>query len=226
LKSILLVEDDESLGETLTLRLKKDYDVQWAQTMKSAVDLFRAGGKFDLVLLDVGLPDGTGFELVEIIRKITSVQFLFLTAQSDAESRLRGFELGAEEFIPKPFHLKELLLRIDHIFRAHEPKNEKLILKNCVVDFQSMSIQKQNEAAVFPTVNEMKVLKFLVDKSPQVVSRDQIMDAVWGVDKFPSQRTIDNIILHLRTLLGAEGESSIRSVRGIGYQWIKNMGGQ
>ncbi len=227
MKSILLVEDDESLGETLTARLKKNYQVNWAQSVTEALSLFRSEKKFDLVLLDVGLPDGTGFDLAESIRKTSKVQFVFLTAQSDAESRLRGFEIGAEEFIPKPFHLKELLLRIDHIFQVHEPKLAKLVLKDCVVDFEELSIQRITkgiaEKVEYPAPNEIKLLKFLVDKSPQVVSRDEIMDAIWGVDKYPSQRSIDNIILHLRHLLGEDGESHIRSVRGVGYQWVKNV---
>jgi DNA-binding response OmpR family regulator len=218
MRKILLVEDDLSLGETLTERLRKDYEVSWGKSVAEAWALFSKNKDFDLVLLDVGLPDGTGFELAAKIKKLSPVLFLFLTAQADAESRLQGFELGASEYIPKPFHLKELLIRVKNVLDSHAPLKE-IQLTNCVINFTNMSVRKNSGQIEYPAVTDMKILQLLIDKSPRVLSRDEIMNEVWGVDKNPSHRTIDNIIVRLRHLLGEDGDKNIRSVRGIGYQW-------
>lgn len=218
MRKVLLVEDDLSLGETLMERLKKEYDVAWGKNLNEAWSLFSRARDFDLIILDVGLPDGSGFELAEKIKKVSPVLFLFLTAQADAESRLRGFELGAEEYIPKPFHLKELLIRVKHVLEAHAPARE-LALESCVVNFTTMSVQKKSGQIEYPPVTDIKILQLLIDKSPRILSRDEIMNEIWGVDKNPSHRTIDNIIVRLRHLLGEDGEKHIRSVRGVGYQW-------
>lgn len=218
MRKVLLVEDDLSLGETLTERLKKEYDVAWGKSFSEAWTLFSKSKDFDIIILDVGLPDGNGFELAEKIKQVSPVLFLFLTAQADAESRLRGFELGAEEYIPKPFHLKELLLRVKHVLEAHAPARE-IELESCTVNFTNMTVQKKSGQIEYPPVTDMKILQLLIEKSPRVLSRDEIMNEIWGVDKNPSHRTIDNIIVRLRQLLGSDGDKHIRSVRGVGYQW-------
>lgn len=218
MRKLLLVEDDLSLGATLLERLQKDYEVAWAKSLAEAWGVFSKTRDFDLIILDVGLPDGNGFELAEKIKKISPALFIFLTAQADAESRLRGFELGAEEYIPKPFHLKELLIRVKHVLEAHAPAKE-LALESCTVNFATMSVQRKSGQIEYPPVTDIKILQLLVEKSPRVLSRDDIMNEIWGVDKNPSHRTIDNIIVRLRHLLGDEGEKHIRSVRGVGYQW-------
>ena len=218
MRKILLVEDDLSLGETLTERLRKDYEVAWAKNLADAWSVFSQAKDFDLILLDVGLPDGSGFELAAKIKQVSPVLFLFLTAQADAESRLQGFELGAEEYIPKPFHLKELLIRVKHVLDAHAPMRE-IVLESCVINFSNMSVKRKSGKIEYPPVTDMKILQLLIDKSPRVLSRDEIMNEIWGVDKNPSVRTIDNTIVRLRQLLGDDGEKYIRSVRGVGYQW-------
>ena len=218
MRKILLVEDDLSLGETLTERLRKDYEVAWAKNLADAWSVFSQAKDFDLVLLDVGLPDGSGFELAAKIKQVSPVLFLFLTAQADAESRLQGFELGAEEYIPKPFHLKELLIRVKHVLDAHAPMRE-IVLESCVINFSNMSVKRKSGKIEYPPVTDMKILQLLIDKAPRVLSRDEIMDEIWGVDKNPSGRTIDNTIVRLRQMLGDDGEKHLRSVRGVGYQW-------
>lgn len=218
MRKILLVEDDLSLGETLKDRLSKDYEVFWARTFEEAWSWFQKNRDMDLAILDLGLPDGNGFDLARKMKAEASILFLFLTAQADAESRLTGFELGAEEFIPKPFHLKELLIRVKHVLDLHVPSRE-FVLENCVLNFTEMSVKMKNGKIEFPPVTDLKILQLLIEKSPRVLSRDEIINEVWGVDKMPSHRTIDNIIVRLRQLLGEEGERYIRSVRGVGYQW-------
>jgi len=226
---VLLVEDDASLGEILRTRLLRDYEIHWAKSKKEAQQALTGGRNFDLLILDVGLPDGTGFELAQSLQN-PRPPILFLTAQSDAESRLQGYELGAEEYIPKPFHLKELLLRIQHVLELHHPvvtnspQSSVLQLEGCEIDFNAMTIRltmpNGSASEQFPAVNDMKVLQYLVQKSPKPVSRDEIMNFVWGADRNPSLRTIDNTMVRLRQMLGESAAQHLRSARGVGYQWV------
>ncbi|MBS1970140.1 MAG: response regulator transcription factor [Bdellovibrionales bacterium] len=221
MRKILLLEDDVSLGETLKERLSKEYNVFWAQNVRTAKEILGKESGLDLVILDLGLPDGTGFDVAEYIR--TQDQhplFIFLTAQADAEARLKGFELGAEEFIPKPFHLKELLIRVKHVLESHAPQAE-ISIEGTVINFTTMSVKKADGPIEYPPLTDLKILQLLIERAPRVVSRDEIINEVWGQDKNPSHRTIDNTIVRLRQLFGDKGEEFIRSVRGVGYQWFK-----
>lgn len=177
---------------------------------------------FDLAILDLGLPDGNGFQIAEQIAKNGQCHFVFLTAQSDAQSRLKGFELGAQEFIPKPFYLKEVLIRVKHVLDSHPPSRE-LKLREVVVNLQEFSIRRDSGAIEYPPVTDMKILKLLIERTPQIVSRDEILDVIWGIDKTPNHRTVDNSIARMRQILGTDGDR-IRSVRGIGYQWVPEEG--
>lgn len=218
--SILLVEDDLSLGTTLSDRLKKDFEVVWCRNNLETQQFLKSEKSFDLAIFDIGLPDGNGFELAQQIQLQNATNpklFIFLTAQADAESRLKGFELGAQEFIPKPFHLKELLIRVHHVLETHQVQ-QIVQLEQCQIDLEAMTIQDLSGKIEYPPLTDMKVLKLLIDRSPRTVSRDEIIDFVWGKDKMPSHRSIDNVIVRLRQLL--KNEDVIRSVRGIGYHWI------
>lgn len=221
MRQILLVEDDKSLGATLTERLAKDYRVLWAQSVQAAKDILAKEKGLDLVILDLGLPDGTGFDVANYIRaENLHPLFIFLTAQADAEARLKGFEIGAEEFIPKPFHLKELLLRVKHVLDLHAVQSE-IQVEGVHINFTTMAVKKTDGQIEYPPVTDLKILQFLIERAPRAVSRDEIINEVWGLDKNPSHRTIDNTMVRLRHLIGEKGESYIRSVRGVGYQWFK-----
>ena len=220
LKRILLVEDDPTLGETLRERLQKEsYEVFWKQDARSTREFLQKEKSLDLVILDVGLPDGSGYEIAQEIRAKMPTPFLFVTAQSNAEDRLRGFELGAEEYIPKPFHLKELLLRVSHVLKNHAPQRELQVGK-FLIQFASMSVKDEKGHLHHPPANDFKVLQLLIEKAPRVLSRDDILNEVWGADKFPNHRTVDNTIVRLRELFTDKEATLIRSVRGVGYQWF------
>lgn len=220
---ILLVEDDLSLGETLNERLAKEgYEVLWVQTQKDA-EQAALSRPFDLVLLDVGLPDGSGFDLARKIRKQTSMPIVFMTAMNTAEHRLEGYEIGAEEFIPKPFHLKELLLRVRHVLENHSAAHEVQV-GGRTIDFDSQTIVSETGEREFLPAKDFQLLKLLVESAPKVVSRDDILNQLFGEDRFPNHRTVDNAVVRLRQALGGEPEK-IRSVRGIGYQWVGQMPG-
>jgi DNA-binding response OmpR family regulator len=215
---ILLVEDDVTLGEGLKKSLSKNYEVEWASRFSDA-KMALAQKHFDLLILDLGLPDGYGMDLVPLIPDRKKTALLFLTAQNDPETRLKGYELGAEEFIPKPFHLKELMLRLEHIFSNHVPVQE-IHVGDIRINLETFSIHSKDGRIEYPPVKDMKILKLLIEKSPQPVSRDEIINEVWGSDSETSHRTIDNAMARIRQLIGDIQEKYIRSVRGVGYQWI------
>lgn len=221
--NLLLVEDDQTLGETLRDRLQREgYSVELCPDLKSAESAF-TGSQFNLVIVDVGLPDGSGFDFAKAIRRRSTVPFIFVTAQSGAGDRLRGYELGAEEYIPKPFHLREFLLRVKHVLANHV-QEKPVRAGEALIDLSAMTIR---HAGVETALNrkEALVLKVLIQRSPQVVSRDDLLDSVWGENEYPSNRTVDNIIVRLRSLLG-ESAKFIVSVRGVGYKWQDGENGE
>jgi len=218
MKRLLLVEDDRSLGATLCERLQREkYEVYWAETKQRALKKL-GEGLWDLVILDIGLPDGSGFELARHIKEKTSLPIMFMTALSTAEHRLEGFEIGAADFIPKPFHLRELLLRVKHVLDSH-PVQREISCNGRVIELSNRVIVQPDGGREYPAARDFELLELLVTSSPRVVSRNEILDALWGEDKFLNQRTVDNMIVRLRQLLGDTKSTCIRSVRGIGYQW-------
>jgi DNA-binding response OmpR family regulator len=226
MKRLLLVEDDESLGATLQERLQKEgYTVDWATSLKQARAI-SVGDPFHLVILDVGLPDGTGTEFAKELRARSRVPFIFVTARNSAEDRLEGYEIGAEEYIPKPFHLKELLLRVRHVLENHtkDPVSaagaRRLSVLGKTIDLDAMAIESADGKREFLAARDSRLLEFLIGVSPKVVSRDEILNEIWGEEKFPSTRTVDNAMVRLRQAIGDRDGKVIRSVRSVGYQWL------
>lgn len=219
MSQLLLLEDDGSLGATLAERLVKEgYAVRWVRSLGEARAAL-ARQSFDLAILDLGLPDGSGFEFAREAKAAGDLPVLFLTAMATAENRLAGYELGAEEFIPKPFHLKELLMRVAHVLQNHAPRRE-LKLGDRRIDFARMAVSDASGKNVYLAAKDCEVLRLLVAAAPAVVSRDEILEKVWGEANFPSNRTVDNAIVRLRQALGDTGASLIRTVRGVGYQFV------
>ena len=217
--SLLLVEDDPSLAKSLIERLTQEkFQVHWAGSLSEARTLLKKE-KPDLAILDIGLPDGSGLELAREIKTGEDLPIIFLTAWNTAENRLEGYELGAEEFIPKPFHFRELLLRIQHVLKNHSPVSI-LQLPEGQLDLQKMCFVGKKGEMTFLALRDFQILKFLIDSAPKAVTRDEILDDVWGQEAFPSHRTVDNCIVRLRQALRDESGDLIRSVRGLGYQWV------
>ena len=149
MKSLLLVEDDRSLGATLQDRLALEgYQVQWVETKQRALKKL-SEGLWDLIILDVGLPDGSGFELARQVKANTSLPIMFITALGTAENRLEGFEIGAEEFIPKPFHLRELLLRVKHVFERHPVRHQISCNGRMINWIAGLSYMRTDSASIF-----------------------------------------------------------------------------
>lgn len=221
---LLVVEDEKNVALTLVERLKKEsFDVVHAATAADA-RLEIDGRKFDLALLDVGLPDESGFEVAAYLRKAQpATAIIFLTAFSTPEHRVKGLELGAEDYVTKPFHLKELLLRIQNgLKRARylsaSVASNSVRVGKAEIDFARFEARVDGGAHSL-SHKESALLRLLVDRKGKVVSRDEILNHVWSEDEFPTSRTIDNFIMRLRRLVEVDPENpqAIKSVRGVGY---------
>lgn len=214
-QSILLLEDDKSLGETLNERLTQEgYSVVWTLSCSEAL-VAVSKDKFNCALIDIGLPDGSGFTVAREIIQSSTTPVIFLTAMNSAEYRLEGFELGAVDYIPKPFHLKELLLRIKKVMgdiKIRQYDNIKLLL-----DSESVEIDGKR---VMLATRDFELLCFLFEQSPKILSRDEILRKIFKTDDSTTPRVVDNAISSIRSALGGYGEELIRAVRGQGYQCL------
>ncbi len=217
---VLIVEDDRSLGRTLQERLAREgHDVAWAASIGEArVQLDRQA--WDLVIVDVKLGDGSGFGLAREMRKRLDVPIMFMTALNTAESRLEGFEIGAEEYLPKPFHLKEFTLRVRHVLASRQAAPRQVACDGTVIDFDALTVSAAGRT-LHLQVRDARVLRLLVERAPNVVSRSELLDRAWGEDRFPTPRAVDNAIVRLRAALGERAGARIRSIRGTGYQWTQ-----
>ena len=226
-KHILLVEDEEHLLKTIQLNLElEDYEVTPAITGIEALKEFRKNN-FDLVILDVMLPEINGFDVCEQIRKENTVlPVLFLTAKGSSSDRIQGLKLGADDYLTKPFNLEELLLRVQILLkRTKNPVAEKPI-EFCTfgdneINFITYEIKGVSGQKTEITKREIALLKLLIERESKVVSREEILDTVWGTDVFPSSRTIDNYILAFRKYFekNQREPKHFHSIRGVGYKF-------
>jgi len=215
---VLLVEDDESLGQTLESRLiKESIDVNWVRRVETAEQALGAE-RWDLAIIDVKLPDGSGFGLARRIKRSSLTPVMFMTALNSAENRLEGFEIGADEYLPKPFHLKEFILRVHHVL-ATQRVPEKLETAGRQIDLAALSVTAPDGTQTFLQVRDGRLLRMLIAAAPAVVERNELLDRVWGRDGDPSPRAVDNAIVRLRQALQDHDGRLIRSVRSVGYQW-------
>lgn len=225
--SIFLLEDDFNLGATLQEYLTNDE--QKCDLFKSCKEAQNAiqNSIYDLYICDVNLPDGNGLNVADdILKKSPSAPILFLSATSDPLLRLQGLEMGAFDFINKPFTLKELQIKINRIKSSITHLrliSSEITLGRLKINFSKFELYDANNNVINMTHKESAILKLLFDNANHVVSRDQILDSVWGKDSFPSQRTIDNYIVNLRKWCETDDQApiSIISIRGIGYKLTK-----
>jgi two-component system alkaline phosphatase synthesis response regulator PhoP len=224
--SILIVEDETNLGETLQDYLSaKGYSVQWANTAAKARDIFKSPENPPyVVLMDIGLPDGNGLDLGKEFRLARKdFVLLFLSALNDPETKLQGLELGADDYMTKPFDLRELMLRLERILKTKENFevfNDEISIGSLKIWFKRYEVQ-DGEGKILPlSQKECAILELLYTKQNEVLSRDEIIEKVWGENSFPSNRTVDNYIVKLRKWIETDKHhpATISSVRGIGYR--------
>ena len=223
---ILLVEDEESIRNVVRLNLELEgYEVVSTGNGKKALEYTRSQ-HFDLLLLDVMLPDLDGFTITEQVRLSNAeVPILLLTAKDMAQDRVTGLKKGADDYLTKPFNLEELLLRVSNLLRrSQRVKGEALDLYDFgrnQVNFNTFEAKTWRGAELMLTKKEAMLLKLLVERKNEVVSRNQILQAVWGYDVFPSTRTIDNFILAFRKYFEEDPKMPryFHSIRGVGYKF-------
>lgn len=224
---ILLVEDEEYLRGLIRLNLEmEDYEVVAATNGKDAVKLFHEQ-HFDLVVLDVMLPEMNGFQVCEQIR-LSNVKtpIIFLTAKDSSEDIIQGLKKGGDDYLTKPFVLEEFLLRIKNLLKRTSKEQEMNLsiyqFGNNTVNFATYEATGDNGHFQL-TKKEALLLKLLIDKKNQVVSRNEILQAVWGYDVYPSTRTIDNFILSFRKYFEQDPKNPVYflSVRGVGYKFTE-----
>ncbi|MBI1288811.1 MAG: response regulator [Flavobacteriales bacterium] len=226
-KRILLVEDEESLQDIIKLNLELEgYEVSAVNNGKTALEEF-ARKRFDLVILDVMLPEVDGFTICQTIRlENTKVPILFLTAKSSAEDRVFGLKIGGDDYLTKPFNLDEFLLRVQALLKRGATEFNKSVdtfsFGNCKIDFSSFTIKDIDGNEHQLSKREMKLLRLFVDRRNEVLSRETILETVWGYDVFPSTRTIDNYILAFRKYFEKDPKDPkhFLSVRSVGYKFV------
>jgi two-component system alkaline phosphatase synthesis response regulator PhoP len=225
--ALLLVEDDPNVAGTLASRLADEgFAVTRAGSVHAAREAIRQNS-FAAAVLDVGLPDGNGFDVAKHLREVSpGTAMLFLTAYSTPEDRIHGLELGADDYMTKPFAFRELLLRIRNMLKRAGDIAERSAATTgpvrigiATVDFDRFTAASGGSVHRL-THKECAVLKLLVDQSGKAVSRDEILGRAWAPDEFPTERTVDNFILRLRKLVEHDPANprTIRSIRGVGYQ--------
>jgi two-component system alkaline phosphatase synthesis response regulator PhoP len=227
-KKILLVEDEEHLLKTMLLNLELEgYEVKTAIDGIDALKKFRSTS-FDLIILDVMLPELNGFDVCEEIRKEnTRLPILFLTAKGTSSDKVKGLKLGADDYLTKPFNLEELLLRIQILLKRYVPpentskKFERYRFSDNEINFITYEIKGINGLQTEITKREIALLKLLIERKGEVISREKILDEVWGAEAFPSSRTIDNYIVAFRKYFEKNQKSPqhFHSIRGVGYKF-------
>jgi two-component system alkaline phosphatase synthesis response regulator PhoP len=223
--SLLIVEDEESLATTLALNLRmENYQVAVARSGSEALRLFNAllPGP-DLVLLDIMLPEISGFDLMVEFRKLKhDLPVIFLTAKNQSSEKIRGLKLGADDYIVKPFELEELLLRISNVLKRREVRpSQPFVFKNGRINFDTYEITDFSGRAHTLSRREIGFLKLLTSNVNKVLSRDQIIEALWEASENASSRTIDNYILNFRKYFEPSPKEPrhFHSIRGVGYKF-------
>jgi DNA-binding response OmpR family regulator len=226
MKKIVLIEDDSDLFPLLKYNLEKEgFGFAGAQTGKGAVELCRRE-RPDLVILDIMLPDIDGLEVCKALRnhsELAHVPIIFLTARVSETDRIVGLELGANDYIVKPFFIRELIARIKNQFRSTSAPARSMRAGALELDRSSCRVLL-NSSEVSLTATEFRLLEFLMSRPGVVYSREQLLDAVWGHDRAVTDRTVDVYILRLRQKIEADPTNPvfIRAVRGFGYSFNEN----
>ena len=225
-QKILLIEDEPDIRKTLEYNLSREgFDVVCASSLSEGKNYINTN-QFSLILLDLMLPDGSGLDLCRELKtdsdkKLTPI--IILTAKDDEVDKVVGFELGADDYVTKPFSVRELILRVKAVLKRGNAKSENLEVQrqfgDLIIDVDSHEVYVDNEPVTL-TALEFKLLRQLVDRRGRVQSRDQLLSDVWGYSADVTTRTVDTHIKRLREKLGAMGKY-VQTIRGVGYKFSR-----
>lgn len=223
---IYIVEDESSISEALQFNLELEgYDCKVISTGTQAMESIDQLSKAQLIVLDNMLPGYSGVQICQELRKHSDVPVLFLSAKSTGSDRIEGLKSGADDYMTKPFELEELLLRVNILISRNavlssSPK-EELSINGLTVDFKTYNVLKGDQVVASLSKKEIALLQLFNSRVGEVVSRDEILENVWGTDVSPTARTIDNFILSYRKLFEPNPKEPIyfHSIRGVGYRF-------
>ncbi len=225
---VLLIEDEAHIAQTIQLNFElEDYAVTCANDGKQALQLFKLH-KFDVVVLDIMLPEIDGLSLCELFRDSDkSIPILILSARSSQEDKIEGLKLGADDYLAKPFNLEELLLRVKNLlkrsgnFTIDKPELPAYTFGTFEVNFLTYEASGLSGKKFLLNKKELLLLKLLIERKNEVVSRDEILEKIWDTDAHPTTRTIDNYILAFRKYFESNPKEPryFHSIRGVGYKF-------
>ncbi|MEN9742705.1 MAG: hypothetical protein RLZZ65_510 [Bacteroidota bacterium] len=222
---ICIVEDESSLREMISLNLELEgYAVHAISDGQEAQNTFEKSFHFDLIILDVMLPHVSGFDLCKTIRQHSAVPILFLSAKGTTADRVAGLKLGANDYLVKPFDLEELLLKIQILLNGSITQEHTDIFQidTKKVNFLTFEVQDESQQVLHTfTKREIQLLELFHEKEGKVISRQEILDRLWGAEQIPTARTIDNYILVFRKLFEKDPKNPVHfhSIRGVGYKF-------
>lgn len=224
---ILLAEDEETLAAGLEYNLTDEgYIVDWAKDGREAIQLFNSRN-YDMIILDIMLPYLDGFEIAKQIRmKYPQMPILMLTARASSEDKVKGLELGADDYMTKPFHLQELLLRIKGMlkrkqwYKASVDSNPIYKFGKNMINFENFKCKSGNKEFEL-TQREAMLLKYLIERKGKIISRKELLENVWHISPEIETRTVDNFISRLRKYFEPDPENPkyIKGIRSAGYQF-------
>jgi two-component system alkaline phosphatase synthesis response regulator PhoP len=229
-EKILVVEDDRAILEGLGAALRADgYEVECAQDGRAGLERARAAAP-SLLILDIMLPGMSGFEVAKKLRdEGRPLPIILLTARNEEDDRVLGLELGADDYVTKPFSLRELLARVRTVLRRSQPATPKrpdsYRFGDVSVDFKRQEVRKAGQPVEL-SAREFRILSYFIDHPGEMLSRGQLLTDIWGYDAFPTTRTVDNHILRLRKKIEDDPESPrfILTRRGAGYVFEPGAG--
>ena len=222
---ILVVDDEQLLVKGMKFNLENEgYTVETAYDGATAIDMAKSGG-FDLIILDLMMPQVDGLTACMRIREFSNVPIIMLTAKGETFDKISGLEMGADDYVTKPFEVKELMARIHAVMRRSEPEaaphaaEKRLVFDKLVIDLDSYELIVDGKRVEAPP-KEMELLYHLASSPNRVFTRNQLLDEVWGFDYFGDSRTVDVHIKRLREKLeGVSDKWSLKTVWGVGYKF-------
>ncbi|MBS7297924.1 MAG: response regulator transcription factor [Eubacteriales bacterium] len=219
---ILIVDDESNIVELIRLYLEKDgFDTVVARDGNEALSKFKTENP-DLIILDIMIPEPDGWQVCREIRKKSNVPIIMLTAKSETFDKVLGLELGADDYLTKPFEAKELVARVKAVLRrtdTKEPDKKQIQFENLSVNIENYELIINGNLTDVPP-KELELLYFLASNPNRVYTREQLLEDVWGFDYFGDSRTVDVHIKRLREKLeGVEGNWQLKTVWGVGYKF-------